>query len=93
MAQAIRTDAMKRKIADPPAPLFHEFGLILRKCAPATVQPIRAIFEKSPLGLERLVAKLLDVAKRVTKEGVRTSDWLAASRDTATGATSRCASW
>jgi transcriptional regulator with XRE-family HTH domain len=79
LAQAIRTDAMKRKIADPPAPLFQEVReLILRKCAPATVQPIRAIFEKEPFGaLERLVTqKLLDVAKRVTKEELRDKDWL-----------------
>ena len=84
---------MKRKIADPPAPLFHEFGTILRKCAPATVQPIRAIFEKSPLGpWSASSQKLLDVAKRVTKEG-EDKRLAPPSRDTATGATSRCASW
>jgi transcriptional regulator with XRE-family HTH domain len=79
LAQLIRTDALKRKIADPPAPLFHEVReLILRKCAPAKVQPIRAIFDKEPFGaLERLVTqKLLDVVKRVTKEELRDKDWL-----------------
>jgi transcriptional regulator with XRE-family HTH domain len=79
LAQLVRTDALKRKIADPPAPLFHEVReLILRKCAPAKVQPIRAIFDKEPFGaLERLVTqKLLDVVKRVTKEELRDKDWL-----------------
>ena len=79
LAQLVRTDALKRKVADPPAPLFHEVReLILRKCAPAKVQPIRAIFEKEPFGaLERLVTqKLLDVVKRVTREEMRDNDWL-----------------
>jgi transcriptional regulator with XRE-family HTH domain len=79
LAQLIRTDALKRKIADPPAPLFHEVReLILRKCAPAKVQPIRAIFDKEPFGaLERLVTQtLLDVVKRVTKEELGDKDWL-----------------
>jgi transcriptional regulator with XRE-family HTH domain len=70
-AELVRSDALKRKLADPPAPLFKEVrALILRKCAPAKVQPIPAMFEKEPFGvLERLVTyKLLDVVKRVTKE-------------------------
>jgi hypothetical protein len=70
---------LKRKIADPPAPLFHEVReLVLRKCAPTTIQPVRAILEKEPFGaLERLVTqKLLDVVKRVTKEELRDKDWL-----------------
>jgi transcriptional regulator with XRE-family HTH domain len=79
LAQLIRADALKRKVADPPAPLFREVReLILRKCAPAKVQPIRATFEKEPFGaLERLVTqKLLDVVKRVTREELRDKDWL-----------------
>ena len=79
LAQHIRADAMKRRIADPPAPLFREVReLILRKCVPAKVQAVRTIFEKEPFGaLERLVTqKLLDVAKRVTKEELRDQDWL-----------------
>jgi transcriptional regulator with XRE-family HTH domain len=79
LAQLIRTDALKRKIADPPAPLFQEVReLVLRKCTPARVQPVRAIFEKEPFGaLERLITqKLLDVVKRVTKEEFRDKDWL-----------------
>ena len=79
LAQLIRSDTLKRKIADPPAPLFREVReLILRKCAPAKVQSIRAIFVKEPFGaLERLVTqKLLDVVKRVTKDESRDKDWL-----------------
>ena len=79
LAQLIRSDALQRKITDPPAPLFREVrALILRKCAPAKVQSIRTIFEKEPFGaLERLVTqKLLDVVKRVTKEEQRDKDWL-----------------
>ena len=79
LAQGIRADAVKRKIADPPAPLFHEVrALILRKCAPAKVQSIQLIFEKEPFGaVERLVTqKLLDVVKRVTREELKDKDWL-----------------
>jgi transcriptional regulator with XRE-family HTH domain len=79
LADLIRTDALKRKLADAPAPLFKEMReLILRKCAPGKVQPIRAMFEKEPFGaLERLVTqKLLDVVKRVTKEELNDKNWL-----------------
>ena len=74
-----RTDALKRKLADPPTPLFKEVReLILRKCEPKKEQPIRTIFEKEPFGaLERLVTqKLLDVVKRVTKEEWEDETWL-----------------
>ena len=73
LADLLRTDALKRKLVDPPAPLFKEVReLILRKCEPSKEQPLRAMFEKEPFGaLERLVTqKLLDVVKRVTKEGL-----------------------
>src|SRR5580692_6311403 len=36
LADLLRTDALKRKLADPPAPLFKEVReLILRKCEPS----------------------------------------------------------
>ena len=79
LADLQRTDALKRKLADPPAPLFKEVReLILSKCEPGKEQPIRAMFEKEPFGaLERLVTqKLLDVVKRVTKEELDDEDWL-----------------
>jgi transcriptional regulator with XRE-family HTH domain len=79
MAHALRTDTLKRKLVDPPPPLFKDMReLILRKCEPTKEKPIRAMFEKEPFGtLERLVTqKLLDVVKPVTKEELDDTNWL-----------------
>ena len=79
LADLQRTEALKRKLADPPTPLFKEVReLILRKCEPSKEHPIRAMFEKEPFGaLERLVTqKLLDVVKRVTTEELDDENWL-----------------
>jgi transcriptional regulator with XRE-family HTH domain len=79
LADLVRTNALKRKLADPPAPLYKEVReLILRKVAPGKAQTIRAMFEKEPFGaLERLVTqKLLDVAKRATKQELNDENWL-----------------
>ena len=44
LAALQRQDALKRKLADPPAPLFKEVrALVLRKCPPSTQQPIRRV--------------------------------------------------
>ena len=79
LAEVQRREELKRKLGDPPAPLFEEVReLILRKCAPDKEKQIRAIFEKQPFGeLERLVTqKLLDVVKRVVKEELESETWL-----------------
>jgi transcriptional regulator with XRE-family HTH domain len=79
LADLQRKEALKRKLADAPTPLFKEVReLILRKCAPGKEKPIRAIFEKEAFGaLERLVTqKLLDVVKRVAKEELDDETWL-----------------
>jgi len=79
LANLQRIEELKRKLGDPPAPLFKEVrGLILRKCALNKEQQIRAIFEKQPFGeLERLVTqKLLDVVKRVAEKELENEDWL-----------------
>ncbi len=79
MADRLRRDALKRKLADPPAPLFKEVReLILRKSEPGKAQAIRVMFEREPFGaLERLVTqKLLDVVQRVTKEELSDEKWL-----------------
>src|SRR5437867_5438119 len=79
LADLQRTDALKRKLADPPTPLFKEVReLILRKCESGKASPVRAMFEKEPYGaLERLVTqKLLDVVKRVMKEEFDDEYWL-----------------
>jgi transcriptional regulator with XRE-family HTH domain len=79
LADLQRREALKKKLADPPRPLFQGFReLMLRKCTPAKQEQVRAIFEKEPFGeLERLVAqKLLDVAKQVAKEELESENWL-----------------
>jgi transcriptional regulator with XRE-family HTH domain len=79
LAELVRTETLKRKLSDPPAPLFKEVReLILRKCAPAKVQSVQAVFEKEPFGtVERLVTqKLLDVVKRATKDELTDENWL-----------------
>ncbi len=79
LATLQRREELKKKIADPPSPLFQDFReLILRKCDTRERKQVRAIFEKEPFGeLERLVTqKLLEVAKGVAKEELDSEKWL-----------------
>jgi len=79
LADLQRREALKKKLADPPRPLFQGLReLMLRKCAPDKREPVRAILEKEPFGeLERLVTqKLLDVAKQVAREELESENWL-----------------
>jgi transcriptional regulator with XRE-family HTH domain len=79
VADLQRQEELKRKLVDPPTPLFQGVrDLVLRKCNPDKQNQMRAIFEKQPFGeLERLVTqKLLDVAKRVAKEELESENWL-----------------
>jgi transcriptional regulator with XRE-family HTH domain len=79
LAEVQRKEALRKKVADPPGPLFHDFReLILRKCEPDKRQQVRGIFEKEPFGeVERLITqKLLDVAKRVAREELESENWL-----------------
>jgi transcriptional regulator with XRE-family HTH domain len=79
LADLQRHEELKRRLADPPAPLFKEVReLVLSKCRPAKMKQMRAIFEKQPFGeLERLVTqKLLDVVKRVAQEELESENWL-----------------
>jgi len=79
LASLQRREELKKKIADPPSPLFKDFReLILRKCDTRKRKQIRGIFEKEPFGeLERLITqKLLDVAKGVAKEELDNEKWL-----------------
>ncbi len=79
LADVQRKEDLKRKLADPPTPLFKEVReLVLRKCKPDKRAEIGAIFEKQPFGeLERLVTqKLLDVVKRVAEEELENENWL-----------------
>jgi len=79
LADLQRQEELRRKLADPPTPLFTGVReLVLRKCKPDRQKEIRAIFEKQPFGeLERLVTqKLLDVVKSVAKEELESENWL-----------------
>jgi transcriptional regulator with XRE-family HTH domain len=79
LADLQRKEGLKKKVADPPQPLFKAFReLILGKCDAGNQSQLREIFEKEPFGaLERLVTqKLLDVAKRVAKEELESEQWL-----------------
>lgn len=79
LADLQRQGELKRKLAEPPPPLFQGVReLVLRKCKPGKQSQIRAIFENQPFGeVERLVTrKLLDVVKRVAKEELQSENWL-----------------
>jgi transcriptional regulator with XRE-family HTH domain len=79
LADLQRQEELKRRLADPPTPLFKEVReLVLRKCKQYKQRQMRGIFEKQPFGeLERLVTqKLLDVVKRVAREELESEDWL-----------------
>ncbi len=79
LADLQQKDALRKKLADPPQPLFREIReLVLRKCLKEKQNQIRAIFEKQPFGeLERLVTqKLLDMAKRVAKDELDNENWI-----------------
>lgn len=74
-----RKEHIKRELGEEPAPLFAEVrALILRKCHPARVRALRAIFERQPFGeVERLVTRtILDVAKRLAKQELENEPWL-----------------
>ena len=79
LARLQRQEELKKKVAEPPGPLFRECRqLILRKCDSGRRSEIERIFEKQPFGeLERLVTqKLLDVAQAVAREELRSEEWL-----------------
>jgi hypothetical protein len=79
LAEQQRHEALKRKLADPPAPLFKEVReLVLSKCKPDKQKQVAAIFEKQPFGeLELLVTqKLLDVVKQVARQELESENWL-----------------
>ena len=79
LAELQRQEELKRKLAEPPTPLFKGVReLVLRKCKSGKQKAMRAIFEKQPFGeVERLVTqKLLDVVKRVAREELESENWL-----------------
>lgn len=79
MVEAQRQEEWKKKVADPPAPLYREVReLVIRKCRVDKQKLMRAIFERHAFGeLERLVTqKLLNVAKRTAKGELENGRWL-----------------
>jgi transcriptional regulator with XRE-family HTH domain len=79
MVQEQQREELKKKVVDPPAPLFKIVReLIIRKCAPEKHNQVRDIFEKQAFGeLERLITqKLLDVTKGIAKDELRNENWL-----------------
>ena len=79
LAHLQRREQWKKKLGDPPGPLFKEVReLILGKCDPGKQAAIRAIFEKQPFGeLERFVTqKLLEVVKGLAKQELENEPWL-----------------
>jgi transcriptional regulator with XRE-family HTH domain len=79
LADLQRREQLKRKLGDPPSPLFKEVRkLILRKCNPDKRTQIGTIFEKHPFGeLECFVTqKLLDVVKGVARRELESEQWL-----------------
>ena len=79
LADLQRLEELKKKLADPPAPLFREVrALVLRKCSAGRQKQMRAIFEKQPFGeLERLVTQiLLDAVKKVARKELKSESWL-----------------
>ncbi len=79
LADLQRKEELRRTLGEAPAPLHGKVReLILRKCASAEREQIRAIFEKEPFGaLERLVTqKLLSAVKNAAKEELESEKWL-----------------
>ncbi|HTB94269.1 MAG TPA: helix-turn-helix transcriptional regulator [Candidatus Sulfotelmatobacter sp.] len=79
MVNAQRHEDLKKKLAEPPTPLFQEVReLIIRKCKPGQRSQIREIFENQAFGeLERLVSQtLLEVAKGIAREELKNENWL-----------------
>jgi transcriptional regulator with XRE-family HTH domain len=79
LASLQRREELKKRIADPPSPLFQDFRqLILRKCEARKRKQVQAIFERETFGaLERLITqKLLEVAKGVAREELDSEKWL-----------------
>jgi transcriptional regulator with XRE-family HTH domain len=79
MVNAQRHEELKKKLAEPPAPLFQEVReLIIRRCKPERRGQLGEIFENQAFGeLERLVSQtLLEVAKGIAREELKNENWL-----------------
>lgn len=81
MVEAQRKEELKKKLGDPPAPLFKEVReLVIQKCKKERQGEVRGVFEKQAFGeAERLITQtLLDVTQRIAAEEVKNEKWLRA---------------
>ncbi len=79
LAETKRLAELRKKIAEPAAPLFKEVReLILQKVSSDKRPQLRSMFSKEPFGeIERLITqKLLDVAKDIVKREWKNENWL-----------------
>jgi transcriptional regulator with XRE-family HTH domain len=79
MVEAQRQEEWKKKLSDPPKPLYKEVReVVVRKCRRERQKQVRDIFEGQAFGeLERLITqKLLDVTKRIAEEELENERWL-----------------
>jgi hypothetical protein len=79
LARAQRLDELRRSYEEPQGALLKETrDLILRKCAPARQQQVRAVFERQAFGeLEQLITrKLLDVVSQAARSELENESWL-----------------
>ena len=79
LADLQRKQELKKRIEDPPAPLFEEVReFILQKCKPSSRNQVRAIFERQPFGeVERLITQILvEMVKSIVKEELGREEWL-----------------
>jgi transcriptional regulator with XRE-family HTH domain len=79
LADAQRREELKRRVIDPPQPLYPELRqFLLHKCVAAAKKPTAHLFERETFGeFERLIAhNLLELAKRVIRQQVSQEQWL-----------------
>ena len=79
LAEMERMEELKKRVAEPPQPLFRQCrALIVKKCAPRSQQDVSAVLEREPFGvLERLVTQtFLDVAREVANREKDNDEWL-----------------
>jgi len=81
IVRAQRAEELKKKLADPPLPLFKEVrALVINKCRGEAQSVIRDIFAQQAFGeLERLVTQtLLNVTKKIARDELKEERWLRA---------------
>ncbi len=79
LAEMERLEELKKRVAEPPEPLFRQCrALIMETCARHSQPDVSAVLEREPFGvLERLVTQtFLDVAREVANREKDNDEWL-----------------